>query len=503
MTALGVPILEVKGIGKRFTGNWVLQDVAFSIAPGEVVGLMGENGSGKSTLVKILSGVYTPDAGTVAMGGHDLPMPVSHPQESGMAVIHQDLGLVDTMSVADNLGVSTSFGARTFAPISTKRELAICREILDGFGIDVDPRAAVGSLTPAVRSAVAIARSTRVLKQHTENHLLILDEPTAYLGQRDVERVLDLVRSSAAEGAGVIFISHHIAEVVEACDRVLILRDGQLVSSFTRAEADPDKMIAAMLGRSLERFYPAPAGKASEALLTIEGLTGGRVRDVSFALHAGEVIGVTGLVGSGYDEIPYLVAGQTPVDSGEVTFGEQSILGLSIRKLLDLGLAVVPGNRQRDGGWMEGTARENITLLKLSKFFRWPRLRLRAEADEATELMQKFGVRPCTPERSVSAFSGGNQQKIVLAKWLSLAPKVMLLDEPTQGVDAGARRDILDIVADSAHAGNAVAIFSADTEQLAEMCDRVVVMVAGRVRAILPAEEATEARIVSLAQGAA
>ena len=382
--------------------------------------------------------------------------------------------------------------------VATAQTLEVNRQ-----GSRITFSAPTGSLTPAVRSAVAIARSTRVLKQHNAHRLLILDEPTAYLGKRDVERVLDLVRSSAADGAGVIFISHHISEVVSACDRVVILRDGRLVSSFTRAEADPDRMISAMLGRSLERFYPAPAGQASEALLTINGLTGGRVKDVSFSLHAGEVVGITGLVGSGYDEIPYLVAGQTPVASGEVTFGERSILGLSIRKLLDLGLAVVPGNRQRDGGWMEGTARENITLLKLSKFFRWPRLRLRAEADEAKTLMEKFGVRPCAPERAFSAFSGGNQQKIVLAKWLSLSPKVMLLDEPTQGVDAGARRDILDIVADSAHAGNAVAIFSADTEQLAEMCDRVLVMVAGEVRAILSAEEATEARIVSLAQGAA
>jgi ribose transport system ATP-binding protein len=175
---------------------------------------------------------------------------------------------------------------------------------------------------------------------------------------------------------------------------------------------------------------------------------------------------------------------------------------LGIKKLLDLGVAVVPGNRQRDGGWMEGTARENVTLLRLRRFFRWPFLRLHSEAAEASELLTRFGVRPNAPERSFSAFSGGNQQKIVLAKWLSLSPKVMLLDEPTQGVDAGARRDILDIVAEAARTGSAVAIFSADTEQLSEMCDRVVVMADGRVRAVLSAEEATESRIVALSQGA-
>jgi ribose transport system ATP-binding protein len=292
MTTTPAPTLEVRGIGKQFAGTWVLQDVDFSIAPGEVVGLIGENGSGKSTLVKILSGVYTPDSGSVRMGGLELALPIHNPQEAGVAVIHQDLGLVDNMSVADNLGISSSFGSRAFAPISTKREMEICTKMLDGFGIDVDPRATVGSLTPAVRSAVAIARSTRVLSRHADNPLLILDEPTAYLGQRDVERVLDLVRSSASDGAGVIFISHHFAEVISVCDRIIVLRDGRLVSSFEAASAVPSEMITAMLGRSLERFYPAPSGEAREVLMNFDNVSGKTAREVSFALHAGEVVGV-------------------------------------------------------------------------------------------------------------------------------------------------------------------------------------------------------------------
>jgi ribose transport system ATP-binding protein len=495
--------LEVRGVGKHFGHNWVLKDVDFSIAPGEVVGVIGENGSGKSTLVKLLSGVYTPDAGTVRIGGKDLPMPLRHPQASGIAVIHQDLGLADTLSVADNLGISSSFGVRAFAPIVVRREQAVCRAMLDRFGIDVDLRAEVGTLAPAVRSAVAIARSSRVLQAHEGHRLFILDEPTAYLGQRDVDRVLELVRSTAADGAAVIFISHHFAEVTSTCDRILVLRDGRLVRQFDARTAEPNDMITAMLGRPLDRFYPAPSGKPQrDEILTFDGISGKQARDVTFSLHAGEVVGVTGLIGSGYDEIPYLVAGDAPLTAGDIQLRGKSIVGHGIRRLLSEGVAVVPGNRQTDGAWMEGTARENVSLLKLRRFFRRPFLRLKAEAADAAESLNRFGVRPAAPDQEFSAFSGGNQQKIVLAKWMTLEPQVLLLDEPTQGVDAGARRDILDIIVETARSGNAVAIFSADTEQLSEMCDRVVVLVGGRVCAILEAKDATEARIVALTQGA-
>ena len=503
MTAAAPAALEVRGVGKQFGNTWVLKDVDFSIAPGEVVGVIGENGSGKSTLVKILSGVYTPDAGRVRMGGADLQMPLHNPQASGIAVIHQDLGLADSLSVAENLGVSSSYGARALAPIPKRREDAVCRGMLDRFGIDVDLRAEVGTLAPAVRSAIAIARSSRVLQATKGSRLFILDEPTAYLGQRDVDRVLELVRSAAADGAVVIFISHHFAEVRTACDRILVLRDGRLVSEFEARNANPNEMITAMLGRPLERFYPAPSGRpARDEVLTFDRVTGHRAREITFSLHAGEVVGVTGLVGSGYDEIPYLVAGDVAVSGGDIRLRGRSIVGDGIRRLLADGVAVVPGNRQADGGWMQGTARENVSLLKLRRFFRWPFLRLKAEAADAARSLTRFGVRPVAPDQEFAEFSGGNQQKIVLAKWMTLDPQVLLLDEPTQGVDAGARRDILDLIVESARSGNAVAIFSADTEQLSEMCDRVIVLIDGRVRAILEARDATEERIVALTQGA-
>jgi ribose transport system ATP-binding protein len=494
-------LLSVRNLGKSFSGNWVLRGVDLDVRAGEIVGLVGENGSGKSTLVKILTGYHTPDSGTIQMGQDVLSLPVQQPQDLGIAVIHQDLGLIESMTVAENLGISSSYGTRVLAPVRTRREADLCRSLLKAFEVDVDIHRAVATLDPSVRSAVAIARSIRVLRRGSAHNLLILDEPTAYLGHQDSLRVRRLMRSAADDGAGVIFISHHMDEVIESCDKIAVLRDGRLIDTFPVGNVRREQVIEAMLGRSLERFYPEPRHHQREKLMSFRGVTGGQTKDFSVDLHAGEVVGVTGLVGSGFQEVPYLLAGLTAPTGGSVEFDGAQVLGLDPKRLLRKGIAVVPGNRQRDGVWLEGTAQENITLLRLKRFFRWPGLRLRQEASEALALMEKFGVRPLDPTRRLDSFSGGNQQKIVMGKWLSTSPKVMLLDEPTQGVDAGARRDILDIVASAADAGAAVAIFSADIEQLSEMCDRVVVMAQGKVSVILNSNDATEHSILDAAHG--
>jgi ribose transport system ATP-binding protein len=501
MTSPTGDLLSARDLGKSFAGIWVLQGVDLDVRAGEVVGLVGENGSGKSTLVKILTGYHAPDSGTIHMGQDELSLPVHQPQDLGIAVIHQDLGLIESMTVAENLGISSSYGTRVLAPVRTRREAELCRSLLKAFEVDVDIHRPVATLDPSVRSAVAIARSIRVLRRSSAHSLLILDEPTAYLGHQDSLRVRRLMRSAADDGAGVIFISHHMDEVIESCDRIVVLRDGRLVDSFDTANVGREHVIEAMLGRSLERFYPEPRHDQRERLISFRGVAGGQTQDFSLDLHAGEVVGVTGLVGSGFQEVPYILAGLIESTGGSVEFEGADVLGLDPKKLLRKGIAVVPGNRQRDGIWLEGTAQENITLLRLKRYFRWPSLRLREEAREARTLMEKFGVRPLDPSRRLDAFSGGNQQKIVMGKWMSTSPKVMLLDEPTQGVDAGARRDILDIVASAAEDGSAVAIFSSDIEQLSEMCDRVVVMAQGQVSVVLSSDEATEHTILTAAHG--
>jgi ribose transport system ATP-binding protein len=494
-------LLSVRNLGKSFAGNWVLQDVDLDVRPGEIVALVGENGSGKSTLVKMLTGYHTPDSGTISIGGEELSLPVRSPQDLGISVIHQDLGLIDSMTVAENLGISSSYGTRLLSPVRRKSEEQICRSVLERLDIDVDLDTEVGELAPSVRSAVAIARSIRVLRSNSEQNLLILDEPTAYLGHEDSVRVRNLMRNAADAGAGVVFISHHLDEVMDSCDRIAVLRDGRLVEMFDVADVARNDVITAMLGRSLERFYPEPRDDRHEKVMSFADVAGGRVEQFDLELFAGEVVGVTGLVGSGFEDVPYLLTGAIHATSGSALMEGREALGLGPAQLLERHIAVVPGNRQRDGIWLEGTAQENVTLLRLKSFFRWPSLRLREEAEDALGLMKAYDVRPPDPRLPLAAFSGGNQQKIVMAKWLSTDPKVMLLDEPTQGVDAGARRDILDTVAATAEAGSAVAIFSSDIEQLSEMCDRVVVMADGRVSSILSADEASQTRIMTDAHG--
>ena len=487
--------VETVGLGKQFNGQWVLRDFSLKVSPGEVLGLVGENGSGKSTLVKILSGVHSPDAGQVLLAGEEVS-----PHSAGVAVIHQDLGLSEDMSVMENLGISSGYGARLFAPISFRSERRRCQELLKNLGSQLRLDTLVADLTPAARSAIAVARSSRALGAEGRCRLLILDEPTAYLGRQDADRVLTLVRAAAEGGVGVIFISHDLDEVARACDRIVVIRDGLLVDDMDRASATTDRVIESMLGRPLDRFYPAPEGRSGDTILTLDHVTGGHVRDVSLDVKRGEVLGITGLVGSGYEDLPYLLAGLIPSASGDALLDGRHVLGIGIKALLKLGVAIVPANRQRDGGWMDGSAQENVSLLRIRSFFRWPSLRPRLEKADSLAKMKQFGVRPLAPNRKLGAFSGGNQQKLVMAKWLSLSPRVMLLDEPTQGVDAGARRDILELVAEAARQGNAVAIFSSDCEQLAEVCDRIAIIVNGELRYILPGSEATESRIVALAQ---
>ena len=492
--------IRIDGVGKHFGDVWVLRDVSFDVAPGQVLGLVGENGSGKSTLVKILTGYHTPDAGSVQIAGEDVSFPVGT-KDHGISVVHQDLGLIDDLSVSDNIGVTSRFGARRLRPISFRSERRVCAGLLRAFGVDVSPDTLVSELSPAERSAVAIVRVSRAIGERAANHLLILDEPTAYLGRRDAERVLRLARTAASRGAAVIFISHHLPEVIAVSDHIVVLRDGELVAQFPSAGVDQGMVVEHMLGRKLDRFYPEPPETGQERpVLRLDQVRGSQVRNVSLEVRAGEVLGVTGLVGSGHEELPYLIAGSRPRMAGTI---EVDGVPVDVKKpshMIRRGVALVPGNRQRDGAWLDGTAQENISLPRLDSFFRWPSLRSRMERGDARTLMERYDVRPRQTGKPFRNFSGGNQQKMMVAKWMSTAPDVIMLDEPTQGVDAGARRDILDTLADAAREGTAVVIFSNDFEQIAQVCDRVVVFVSGEVAAVLAAAEATEHGIVALAQ---
>lgn len=496
------PALRLSGISKQYSGVRVLRDIDLDVAAGQVHALLGSNGAGKSTLVKVISGVIPPDSGgSMSMWGRPVPLPVTRVHEHGLAIIHQDLGLVETMTVLENMGVSSGYGARVLAPISFSAERRICEGLLEDMELDVSPDAVVSTLSPATRSGIAIARARRLMREHSDRFVFVLDEPTAYLNARESEAVMALMRTVADSGSAVIFVSHRLNEVIECSDHITVLRDGQVADSFPTAEGDKDRVIRATLGRALTEPYPEVQDAGSDPVrLQVRGLGGSQVRDVSFDVRGGEILGFAGLVGMGHEEIPYLVAGSTPPTSGSVRVDDADVSTLSVRERIAIGMALVPGNRQRDGLWTEGTAQENVVLTDIVAQG-WSHLSLRKERRTAVDLLRRFGVQPPDPERLAVKYSGGNQQKIVLAKWLSMKPSVVVLDEPTQGVDVGAKFEVLCEVVAAARTGSAVLISSGDYEQLAAMCHRVLVLRDGRVVAELAGPALDEATIASAVHG--
>lgn len=474
---------------KAYGGARALDGLDLHVAAGEVHALLGQNGCGKSTLVKALTGVHSPDTGTAAVFGRELTYPVTAPHTHGIAVIHQDIGLVDQMTVLENLGVNAGYGTRLLGPVSTRREKRVYADLMERLGMTLPFDVLVADLAPAERSLLAVVRAMRLLEAHEgDGQLFILDEPTAALSGGEAEKLLALMRRMAELGAGVVFISHRLAEVMAVCDTMTVMRGGRAVTSSPIAQTTREDIVAAMLGRRMEDFFPGPpaeplrSGVASaKARLVVDGVSGNVVSDVTFTVHAGEVVGITGLAGMGQEELPGLIAGVSAPKAGYTSVDGMRLRSRSPREAIDAGVALVPGNRLRDGCWIAGSAAENLTLPVLTRFSHPWGIDSTAEFTHARARMVEVGTRPDDPTLPMAAFSGGNQQKVVFAKWLQTGPGVLLLDEPTQGVDPGAAHDLLEDVVQTAEAGSAVVVFSGDHEQLAAICHRVLVLHHGRL----------------------
>lgn len=488
------PALVISGLTKSYNGVRVLHPLDLSIQPGEVHALIGQNGSGKSTLVKCLTGVHAPDTGDVTVFGTPLAMPVHSPAAHGIAVIHQDIGLVEEMTVLENLGINAGYGSRILAPISVAREKRIYKALFDRLEIDLPFDAMVSSLSPAEHSLIGIVRAMRVMAEH-DRQIFILDEPTAHLSRTEAARITTFMRKVAALGSSVIFISHRLNEVLEYCDQVTVIRDGTKVSTGPTAELTKSDLVSSMLGRRMTDFYPDPPAISAdnEPVLTVRELNGEIITDFSCDILPGEIVGVTGLAGAGQEELPRLLGGAAcPVSGGATLEGSRLALG-EPAKLIKQGVGLIPSNRQRDGLWMEASAAENVTLPRLSAWRRGVRgFDWGTERSTAISVLERSGLRPMDPHRQMRMFSGGNQQKVVFGKWLQLSPRVFLLDEPTQGVDAGAGRELLEQVAELASNGTAVMVFSGDYEQLAAICHRVIVLSEGRQVAELARTQLSE-----------
>jgi ribose transport system ATP-binding protein len=488
--------LRLWDLSKTFGGQKALDNASLEIAPGEVHGLLGQNGCGKSTLIKILAGFHAPDPGSrLEIGGTEVPLPLAPGdfRKHRMSFVHQHLGLIPSLTALENLLLGRLAESDAWAiNWSAKRRAA--RALFASYDIDIDPDARVADIAPVERALLAIVRAVTDMNEAggTGAGLLVLDEPTPFLPKRDIDRLFQLVRAVIAKGASVIFVSHDVDEVMEITDRATVLRDGKVAASIDTRAATKSDFIEAIVGRKLATMTPpAPPAVRGPSHAIVHNLSGGTIEGFSLDLAAGEVVGLTGLIGSGYDEIPYLIYGARIARGGALDIGGRGVelSKITPRDAIRHGVVLVPADRANAGVIGTLPVADNVTMPILASRFRWWMLRRRAINAEAGEMGRRFEVRPADPTMTVASLSGGNQQKVVLAKWLQMAPKLILLDEPTQGVDIGARQTVFRHIASAASAGAAVVCASSDYEQLAAICSRVLIFAAGRVIAILEGAE--------------
>ena len=522
-------VLEVRNISKTFGATRALRHVDFHIDAGEVFAVLGQNGSGKSTLVKILSGFHEPDpGGEIFFDGEPMPVPLPAglARERGLGFVYQDLGLVPGMTVLENLTIaarSASRGAGNLRPIAWRREQRQARQVLQRYGLNLDPSMRVFELPLIDRALLAIARAAEELQDFRartgqSRSLLVLDEPTVFLSGNELTFLFDLIRIVTANGASVMFISHDLEAVRAIADRFVVLRDGAVAGTGTVADTTEDEMIDMIVGSARERFersalHTAEAAAAAGAppdqrirdteLLAVEGLAGGTVRELSFRVNEGEIIGLAGVTGSGTEDAPYLLFGGTADGTARPSAGKVRIGGKQYRarnltsaQAISAGLALVPANRPRDGAVANLSVADNIFMLVYGSYFSRGLMSRRAMMSAARDRAELYDIRPPDPSRLVSQLSGGNQQKTVLAKWMESRPRILLLHEPTQGVDVGARTEIRALVKDAClDRGMGVVWVGTDFEELAEMCDQVLVLGGGRVVKSIRGDELTKSAI--------
>lgn len=499
------PLLSLRNVSKTFGQTTVLHSVDLDIRAGEIRGLVGENGSGKSTLIKILAGFYEPDPGAeVAIRGTEVALPMDPvvSRDLGLSFVHQDLALVPSLSVTENMTVASLTDGRI--TVHPRREIAATRAALDRYGLDIDPRRAVSSLTPLQRAMIAIVRAIegmRATQDRGEASLLVLDEPTVFLPKSDRATLFDLARQHTAVGGSVLFVSHDLEECLEVTDQISVLRDGYLQGTVTSGSVNRAEIIRMMVGKNLDlqSHREDAAGERGPTVLQTADARGGSVDGIDLSLARGEVVGITGLLGSGFEDVPYLLAGAIRDAGGTITLDgvTHPLARFQPANAVLAGLALVPGDRARDGSVVSLSVLDNISVQSLRRYRGALGIDWGAIGRMARELVLQYDVRPPKTEVRYGTLSGGNQQKVMLAKWLHTEPKVLVLHEPTQGVDVGAREQIFSIIREGARNGAAVLCASADQEQLALVCDRVLIMRDGRIAAELVGSQVTKAGIAS------
>jgi ribose transport system ATP-binding protein len=499
------PLVSVRGVSKTFAGTRALDLVDLDVRPGEIHALCGGNGSGKSTLIKILSGVYKADpGGQIIVALAEIAADHMTPADShrlGIRTVHQDLGVFPDLNVAENLAIGSGFETSRFGRVIWRRQRSKAAQLLKRFHIPTSPRAKVKDLSLVVRTELAIARALQDAGENDElaEGLLILDEPTAALPVKEVEQLLKGLRRLADAGHSILYVSHRLDEVLDLCDRVTILRDGRTVGTHDVGTLDEQRLVELMLGRTLEKVMKHKPDAVAEApVLELTEVSAGLLRDVSLVLRAGEILGVAGLVGSGRSTLLRTVFAQTQRESGEIRLNGRATRFVRPSDAIRAGVIMVPEDRVQDSAFMDLSIDLNGALSVIGRYWRGGLLRSKRLRLDGQQIIEDFGIKAASGREPMSSLSGGNQQKLVLARWMRRVPSVLLLDEPTQGVDAGARSDIYSLVRQSTEAGACAIVVASDFEELAQVADRVIVLRRGRITAEISGADVTAQRITEL-----
>ena len=488
-------LLELSKISKSFGPVQALNGVDFAIEAGEVVGLIGENGAGKSTLMNLLGGMLQPTSGTIALDGKPVKITDAiSAAHQGISFVHQELNLLDNLDVAGNIFLGRE--PRRFGCIDESKLAALTQPLLDQLGLDITPHQSLAPLTNGQKQLVEIAKALSM-----NARILILDEPTSSLTIQETDTLLRLIETLREHGIAIIFITHRLTEIERVADRVVALRDGELAGHLTREETTRDAMISLMIGRDLSEVYPVLPTEIGSPILSVDALTTQRWPQggASLEIRAGEILGLAGLVGSGRSELAQAIFGVDESPSGTITVSGEELKRGDITDAINHGVFLAPEDRKASGLVLEMSVCENMTLNSMSRFNRHSLIDLAKEKSQTEEWRRDFSVKAPDVEQPVGDLSGGNQQKVVLAKWMTLNPKVMIFDEPTRGIDMGARHEIYQTMVDLAKTGCAILMISSDMEELLGMSHRIAVMCEGHLTGILEPDQFSEEAIMNLA----
>ena len=490
-------LLQADGIRKHFGGVAALRAVHFALRTGEVHALIGENGAGKSTLAKILAGAVRPDSGTIAIDGH--PAAIGTPldaQRLGIGIIYQELDLFPSLTIGENMAIG-NLGLREGSLVRSARLAAFCRPYLEQAGLHCSLQEPLGTLPIGKRQLLAVARALSM-----NARILLMDEPTSSLSGDAVERLFSLIRALRDRGVAIVYVSHKIDEIFRVCDRATVLRDGETIGTVEIAGTTSAEIIRLMVGRDLRMTVRPDRRTMGDVVLSVEGLTTHKLKSISFELRRGEVLGVAGLVGAGRSELGAALFGLDPIRSGVLRRAGVPIAPRSPGEAMRHGIGLMPEDRRDEGLMMSMSVLENGTLTVLPSMQRWGFLRGSREKSALAKVTDRIALHCPSTDAAVETLSGGNQQKVLLARWLLLDPEVLFLDDPTRGIDVGAKQDIYRAIDDLAATGKGVILVSSELPELLRCCDRILVLRDGQVAAVYDAAEATQEKIMAAATSA-